>query len=121
MPVYKRSQAALDRVTELTRENLTGVRVLRAFRREEDEIREFDRATGRLAGLQRLAGRISAVMNPATYVIINAALIIIIRSGAVKVNSGAMTQGQIIALYNFAKLATFPNEHLVIPSSLLNC
>ena len=101
VPVYKRSQAALDRVTELTRENLTGVRVLRAFRREEDEIREFDRATGRLAGLQRLAGRISAVMNPATYVIINAALIIIIRSGALKVNSGAMTQGQIIALYNY--------------------
>ena len=101
VPVYRRSQAALDRVTELTRENLTGVRVLRAFCREEEEIKEFDRATGKLAGLQRLAGRISAVMNPATYVIINAALIILIRVGAVKVNTGVMTQGQIIALYNY--------------------
>ncbi len=101
VPIYRRSQAALDRVTELTRENLTGVRVLRAFCREEDEIKEFDRATGKLAGLQRLAGSISAVMNPATYVIINAALIVLIRFGAVKVDSGAMTQGQIIALYNY--------------------
>ncbi len=101
VPVFRRSQGALDRVTELTRDNMTGVRVIRAFIREDEEIKSYDEATEKLSRLQKLAGRISGALNPATYVIINTALILILRSGSVRIGSGSMTQGQVIALYNY--------------------
>ncbi len=101
VPAYRRSQGALDRVTELARENMTGVRVIRAFLREDEEVKAFDGATGSLSRLQKIAGRISGALNPLTYVIINTALILILRSGEVRVGGGSMTQGQIIALYNY--------------------
>lgn len=101
MPLYKRTQAQLDGVLLLTRENLSGTRVLRAFGREEDEIAEFDRQHAGLTRLQSLSGRISALMNPLTYIAINAALIALLNTGAVRVNAGALTQGQIVALVNY--------------------
>ena len=101
VPAFRRAQGALDRVTGLARENMTGVRVVRAFVREKEEIKAFGEATGKHARLQKIAGNVSGALNPATYVIINTALILILRSGAVRIDSGSMTQGQVIALYNY--------------------
>ena len=101
VPAFRRSQNALDRVTGVTRENMTGVRVVRAFVREKEEIKTYDEATAKHSRLQKIAGNISGALNPATYVIINTALILILRSGAVRIDAGAMTQGQVIALYNY--------------------
>lgn len=101
MPLYKRTQAQLDGVLLQTRENLSGVRVLRAFGREEDEIAAFEERHRVLTRLQNIAGRISALMNPLTYIIINFALIVLIHTGAVRVNSGILTQGQVVALVNY--------------------
>lgn len=101
MPLYKKTQAQLDSVLLQTRENLGGVRVLRAFGREDDEIAEFAKKHSVLTRLQNISGRISALMNPLTYIFINLALILLIHSGAVKVNSGVLTQGQVVALVNF--------------------
>ena len=101
VPAFRRAQGALDRVTGLTRENMTGVRVVRAFVREKEEIASYEEATGKHSRLQKIAGNISGVLNPATYVIINTALILILRSGAIRIDSGSMTQGQVIALYNY--------------------
>ena len=101
MPLYKRTQAQLDGVLLLTRENLSGTRVLRAFGREDDEIAEFDRQHAGLTRLQSLSGRISALMNPLTYIAINLALIALLNTGAVRVNAGVLTQGQVVALVNY--------------------
>lgn len=101
IPMYKRVQAALDGVTSATRQNLTGVRVLRAFCKEESEIASFENSTQNLTVNQVSAGRISGLMNPMTYVIINLAVVILVRVGAVKVESGLLTQGLVIALYNY--------------------
>ena len=101
IPFYRKAQSSLDRVTQITRENLAGVRVIRGFCREEDEKKDFDETVGRLNVLQKIAGKISGLTNPAAYVVINTAIICIIHSGAVRINSGAMSQGQIIALYNY--------------------
>ena len=101
MPMYKRVQASLDGVTAATRQNLSGVRVLRAFCKEETEVKEFSQKTGLLAQHQLSAGRISALMNPITYVIINLAVVLLIRVGALKVEYGILTQGLVIALYNY--------------------
>ncbi|MDO5324300.1 MAG: ABC transporter ATP-binding protein [Clostridia bacterium] len=101
MPLYKRTQAQLDGVLLLTRENLSGTRVLRAFGREDDEIAEFDRQHAGLTRLQSLSGKISSLMNPLTYIAINFALIVLLNTGAVRVNAGALTQGQIVALVNY--------------------
>ncbi len=101
MPMYKRVQVALDRVTSATRRNLTGVRVLRAFTMEEKEVGEFAAQTADLQGKQQKAGRISALMNPMTLVIVNIAVIMVINIGAVKVDGGILTQGLVIALYNY--------------------
>ena len=101
MPLYKKTQAQLDGVLLQTRENLGGVRVLRAFGREEDEIAEFEKKHSVLTHLQNISGRISALMNPLTYIIINLALILLIHTGAVKVESGVLTQGQVVALVNY--------------------
>ena len=101
MPLYKKTQTQLDGVLLLTRENLSGTRVLRAFGREDDEIAEFDRQHAALTRLQSLSGRISSLMNPLTYIAINAALIALLNTGAVRVNAGALTQGQVVALVNY--------------------
>lgn len=101
MPMYKENQGQLDKVMQITRENLSGVRVLRAFGREEDEIGEFSENHDRLTALQNRAGGISALLNPLTYVAINLALVALLHSGAVQVNTGVLTQGQVVALTNY--------------------
>ena len=101
MPMYKRVQASLDKVTSATRQNLSGVRVLRAFCMEQSEIEDFSDSTQELTGRQLSAGRISALMNPITFVIVNLAVVLLIHTGAVKVEGGILSQGLVIALYNY--------------------
>lgn len=101
IPLYRKVQAGLDRILNTTRENLTGVRVIRAFCKEESEKEEFGRQNETLTAMQKFVGRLSALMNPVTYVIINAATIWLIWQGAVQVDSGALTQGSVVALYNY--------------------
>ena len=101
MPMYKRVQSGLDNVTAATRQNLAGVRVLRAFCKESSEIAEFEKNTDILTNRQLSAGRISALMNPVTFVIVNLAVVLLVREGAIKVDGGMLTQGLVIALYNF--------------------
>ena len=101
MPMYKNTQSRLDEVTLATRENLEGARVLRAFGREDDEIAAFDARHAALTRLQMLSGRISALMNPLTYIAINFALVLLIKTGALQVDSGVLTQGQVVALVNY--------------------
>lgn len=101
MPMYKRVQGALDGVTSATRQNLTGVRVLRAFCKEDAEVAGFAEKTESLTNRQLSAGRISALMNPLTYVVINLAVVLLVRVGAIRVQQGILTQGLVIALYNY--------------------
>ncbi len=101
IPLFSRVQEALDGLLGQTRENLTGVRVIRAFRKEQQEIDEFDRQNEALTQLNERVGRLSALMNPATYLIINVATIILIRQGALRVELGALRQGDVVALYNY--------------------
>ena len=101
MPMYKRVQTALDGVTSATRQNLAGVRVLRAFRKEEAEVASFRESTAELTRKQMSAGRISALLNPLTFVIVNVAVVLLIHVGAIRVDSGILTQGQVVALYNY--------------------
>ena len=101
IPMYKKVQSALDRVLGITRENLTGARVIRAFGKEEQEISEYDARTHKLVRLQVGVGRISALMNPVTLFIINVATIVLVWSGAVKVDNGILTQGEVIALVSY--------------------
>ena len=101
MPMYNRVQSSLDGVTSATRQNLAGVRVLRAFCKEEAEVASFEDQTQQLTQRQLSAGRISALMNPVTYVVINLAVVLLVRIGAWKVESGVLTQGLVIALYNY--------------------
>lgn len=101
MPMYRRVQGSLDQVTAGVRQNLTGVRVLRAFCREDDEVRDFAKTTKELAGRQLSAGRISALLNPVTFVIINLAVVLLVQQGALRVDQGILTQGLVIALYNY--------------------
>ena len=101
MPMYKRVQASLDTVTSATRQNLTGVRVLRAFCKEAAETEEFAGKTDALARRQLSSGGISALMNPITFVVINLAVVLLVRIGALKVETGILTQGLVIALYNY--------------------
>ena len=101
MPMYKRVQGALDGVTSATRQNLTGVRVLRAFCKEDAEVAGFAEKTESLTNRQMSAGRISALMNPLTYVVINLAVVLLVKVGAIRVQEGILTQGLVIALYNY--------------------
>lgn len=101
IPMYKKVQGNLDDLVNHTRENLTGVRVIRALCREDIETTDFDNSNNSLYKSQIIVGRISAIMNPATYVVINLAIIWLIYSGAIKVDNGILTQGQVIALYNY--------------------
>ena len=100
-PLYKKVQAGLDKILGITRENLTGVRVVRAFNKQENEIREFKQANEQLNHLQKFVGKISGLMNPLTYVVVNISIIALIWIGAVRVNAGTLTQGQVVALYNY--------------------
>ena len=101
MPMYKRVQTGLDKVTSATRQNLAGVRVLRAFTMEEAEIKSFEDSTTDLQHRQQAAGRISNLMNPLTFVIVNLSIVILIHIGALKVEGGILTQGLVVALYNY--------------------
>lgn len=101
IPLYKKSQGKLDKVTLTTRETLTGARVLRAFCKEEDEIKEFDSRNAELKKSQLFVGRISALMNPLTYAVINVAIIVLLYVGAIRVENGILTQGMVVALYNY--------------------
>lgn len=101
IPLFKKVQKGLDKVLSLTRENLTGVRVIRAFRKEENEVKEFDHENQVYTKTNEFVGKISALMNPLTYVIINIATIILIQQGAIQVNLGNLAQGDVVALYNY--------------------
>ena len=101
IPMYRRVQGQLDSVTAATRENLTGVRVVRAFGKEESENARFAQRNQLLTRMQLAVGRVSAAMNPVTYVVINAAVILLIRAGAIRVQLGELSQGQVVALYNY--------------------
>ena len=101
MPIYRDAQNHLDRVTLLTRENYVGARVVRAFARQPDELAAFVQTNDRLKAIQTKAGRISALMNPLTYLVVNLGIIAILVRGGQQVNNGALTQGQIIALINY--------------------
>lgn len=101
IPLYRKVQASLDKVLGITRENLTGVRVIRAFHKEAEEEARFQSQTRDLARMQKFVGKISAVMNPVTYVIVNAAVIALIYVGAIQVNVGNLTQGQVVAIINY--------------------
>ena len=101
IPLFKKVQAGLDRVTGLTRENLTGVRVIRAFCREEQSVDEFEEGNKELTRLNEFVGRISALLNPVTYVLINGATVLLIARAGVQVNIGNLQQGQVVALYNY--------------------
>ena len=100
-PLYKKVQAGLDTILGTTRENLTGVRVIRAFRQEQAEYEKFFRQNEQLTLLQKLAGKISGLTNPLTFVIINFAILVLIHTGAVRVSLGTLSQGQVVALYNY--------------------
>lgn len=101
IPMYRRVQGQLDQVTAATRENLNGVRVIRAFCEEDAQTARFTRLNQLLTKMQLTVGRISAVMNPATYVVINFAVILLLQRGALQVDAGVLTQGQVVALYNY--------------------
>ncbi len=101
IPLYRKAQSALDRVTCLTRENLTGVRVIRAFCREDHSVREFDESSQALTKLNEFVGRISALLNPLTYVLINLAAVVLIDRAALRVNIGSIAQGDVVALNNY--------------------
>ena len=101
IPKYRAVQGQLDSVTSVTRENLSGVRVLRAFCKEDSEILKFEKRSRLLTRMQLSVGRISAIMNPLTYIAVNAAVIALIHSGALKVEMGSLTQGEVVALYNY--------------------
>ena len=100
-PLYKKAQAGLDKILGITRENLTGARVIRAFNKQESEIQHFRSSNQELNSLQKFVGKVSGLMNPLTYIVINISIIALIWIGAVRVNSGNLTQGQVVALYNY--------------------
>jgi ATP-binding cassette, subfamily B, multidrug efflux pump len=101
IPLYRKVQSRLDVLLGRTRENLTGARVIRAFSREPAEVKEFDRENDDLTRLNEFTGRLSALMNPMTFAIINIGIIVLIKTGAVRINSGAIGQGSVVAMYNY--------------------
>ena len=101
IPLFKKVQGALDAVLGVTRQNLTGVRVIRAFHQEESEIDSFDEKNDKLTGLQKYVGRISALMNPVTFIIVNGAIAALIWVGAIRVDNGIISQGEVVALVNY--------------------
>ena len=101
MPLYKKVQAALDKVLGRTRENLAGARVIRAFCKEDEEIEEFTKDNEQLLQIQVFVGKISAAMNPVTYIIVNGAMVVLLWTGALRVDEGIITQGVVVALVNY--------------------
>ena len=101
MPLYKKVQAGLDKILGKTRENLTGVRVIRAFHKEKQETADFEQSNASLTHMQLFVGKISALTNPVTYIVVNAATIALIYTGAVRVDTGYITQGEVVALVNY--------------------
>ncbi len=101
IPLYKKVQAQLDKTLGITHDNLTGVRVVRAFCNEENEIADFNSANIALSKTQKFVGGISTIMNPATYVVVNLAIVWLINTGAVRVEAGIISQGAVVALYNY--------------------
>lgn len=101
IPLYRKVQNGLDQVLTTTRENLTGIRVIRAFHREAEETERFSEENTALVNLQLFVGKISACMNPVTYIIVNAAIIVLIYTGAIQVNLGNLTQGEVYAILNY--------------------
>lgn len=101
IPLYRKVQSQLDKVLGITRENLTGIRVIRAFNKEREETEKFHASHSELTSLQMFVGRITALMNPVTYIIINAGILVLIYTGAVRVDNGFITQGQVVALVNY--------------------
>ena len=101
MPLYKKAQKGTDKLLSRTRENLSGVRVIRAFRQEDEEVDAFTVDNDLLTAIQRRVGRISALMNPLTYILINVAILLLIHTGAMQVKLGNLTQGEVVALYNY--------------------
>ena len=104
MPLYKKVQSGLDKVLGITRENLTGVRVIRAFHQEKTEKSRFEESNQALTSMQKFVGRISACMNPVTYVVVNLAVMILIYKGALKVQVGDLTQGQVVAILDYMSM-----------------
>lgn len=126
IPLYKKVQQRLDKVLNSTRENLTGVRVIRAFGLEEKEIADFDKHNEELTETQKFVGGVSALMNPLTYVIINLSIIWLIHIGALRVSTGLLTQGSVIALYNYmsqilVELIKFANLIITITKAVASC
>ena len=122
-PLYRRVQHGLDRVTGLTRENLTGVRVIRAFRREDEEVERFGKANREHRRVQTLVGNLSALMNPLTLLIVDGGLIALLLVGAIRVDSGAMTTGAVVALTNYmaqilTELVKFANTVITVNKAL---
>lgn len=101
VPIYKKVQNRLDSVMRITRENLSGVRVIRAFNHEQKEIDDFDKCSEELKDMQLYGGKISAYLNPITYVIVNLSIVLIIYVGGIRVNTGRLTQGEVISLINY--------------------
>lgn len=101
MPLYRKVQANLDKVLLVTRENLTGARVIRAFNKEESERERFLEGNQTLTDAQKFVGRISGLMNPLTYIIVNGAIVVLLYTGAVRVDMGVLTQGEVVALVNY--------------------
>ena len=101
MPLYRKVQSYLDQVLLATRENLTGARVIRAFNKEDSERKRFEESNQLLTDAQKFVGRISGLMNPMTYIIVNGAIIVLIYVGALRVDAGILTQGQVVALVNY--------------------
>ena len=122
-PIYKNVQNSLDRILNITRENLTGVRVIRAFHQEKDEKETFFAANDELTGFQKFAGKISGLSNPMTFIIINFAIIVLVYVGAIRVNAGSLSQGEVVALYNYmsqilVELVKFANLIVTITKAL---
>lgn len=118
IPLYRKVQSRIDEVLGMTRENLTGVRVLRAFGKEEDQIREFSEKNEELTDTQKFVGKITALLNPVTYVIVNAAIIVLIWVGAIRVHTGILTQGAVVALYNY--MAQILTELIKLANLIIN-
>jgi len=123
VPLYKKVQQNLDRVTGITRENLTGVRVIRAFRKESEEIQRFHEANDAHNHIQNHVGKISALMNPITLILVNMGVILLLMSGAKFVDGGSMTQGEVVALTNYmaqilVELVKFANTVFTVNKAL---
>lgn len=126
IPMYKRVQKSLDRVLGITRENLTGIRVIRAFCKEDEEIESFDSANDTLTTMQKVVGRISGLMNPLTYIVINLGIVILIYIGAIRVDTGIISQGAVVALYNYmsqilVELIKLANLIVTMTKSVASC